>query len=367
MHVKACACLKGLPLVLCLGTLFTPLGAKCLMTMVYSNDMELLYSSFVLTGLLCSCSFLLRKFAMLSCFIKLVHLFYFLLISAHSRYIPTGVLFDLLCAEPERPWNITVHFRGYPGNLLIPCEGEESVKWNFINALKEAAYIINGNCKNIMNMSQSDQAELWLSVLKGRMEVYHGVSSKLKLEVAGDEFSFKLNSSSSKALQGINDSNATAPTRTGRIPVRLYLRSIVEDIDHLEDSHIVDNWDKISYINHPVEANGNCFTLYDAVKALLPELFADKSSIYANQRVEEVGEELRSEEASSSAGPEDTAEISSERAGSLSDNAEIKLVRIQGIEPKMEIPFAWIANNLMNPEHYLHICVYIKIREPINI
>ncbi|XP_073065514.1 autophagy protein 5-like isoform X3 [Primulina eburnea] len=261
----------------------------------------------------------------------------------------------------------TVHFRGYPGNLLIPCEGEESVKWNFINALKEAAYIINGNCKNIMNMSQSDQAELWLSVLKGRMEVYHGVSSKLKLEVAGDEFSFKLNSSSSKALQGINDSNATAPTRTGRIPVRLYLRSIVEDIDHLEDSHIVDNWDKISYINHPVEANGNCFTLYDAVKALLPELFADKSSIYANQRVEEVGEELRSEEASSSAGPEDTAEISSERAGSLSDNAEIKLVRIQGIEPKMEIPFAWIANNLMNPEHYLHICVYIKIREPINI
>lgn len=24
------------------------------------------------------------------------------------RYIPTGVLFDLLCAEPERPWNLTV-------------------------------------------------------------------------------------------------------------------------------------------------------------------------------------------------------------------------------------------------------------------
>ena len=26
------------------------------------------------------------------------------------RYIPTGVLFDLLCAEPERPWNLTVTF-----------------------------------------------------------------------------------------------------------------------------------------------------------------------------------------------------------------------------------------------------------------
>ncbi|KAK8947968.1 Autophagy protein 5 [Platanthera guangdongensis] len=52
-------------------------------------------------------------------------------------YIPTGVLFDLLCAEPERPWNLTVHFRGYPGETLTPCDGEDSVKWSFINSLKE--------------------------------------------------------------------------------------------------------------------------------------------------------------------------------------------------------------------------------------
>uniref|UniRef100_K7M8C5 Uncharacterized protein n=1 Tax=Glycine max TaxID=3847 RepID=K7M8C5_SOYBN len=75
-------------------------------------------------------------------------------------YIPTGVLFDLLCVEPERPWNLTVHFRGYPSNILLPCEGEDSVKWSFINSLKEAAYIINGNSKNVMNMSQTDQV-IW--------------------------------------------------------------------------------------------------------------------------------------------------------------------------------------------------------------
>ncbi|KAJ9564528.1 hypothetical protein OSB04_000494, partial [Centaurea solstitialis] len=28
--------------------------------------------------------------------------------SMFYQYIPTGVLFDLLCAEPERPWNLTV-------------------------------------------------------------------------------------------------------------------------------------------------------------------------------------------------------------------------------------------------------------------
>ncbi|PKU76113.1 Autophagy protein 5 [Dendrobium catenatum] len=55
-------------------------------------------------------------------------------------YIPTGVLFDLLCAEPERPWNLTVHFRGHPGEILTPCGGEDPVKWSFINSLKEETW-----------------------------------------------------------------------------------------------------------------------------------------------------------------------------------------------------------------------------------
>lgn len=35
------------------------------------------------------------------------------------------------------------------------------------NFFLQAAYIINGNCKNVMNMSQSDQVELWRSVMNG--------------------------------------------------------------------------------------------------------------------------------------------------------------------------------------------------------
>ncbi|GER27241.1 autophagy protein 5 [Striga asiatica] len=251
-------------------------------------------------------------------------------------YIPTGALFDLLCAEPERPWNLTIHFRGYPGNLLLPCEGEDSTKWSFINALKEAAYVINGNCKNIMNMSQSDQAELWRSVLNGQLEAYLRVSSKLKLDIVGDDFSLKLNSS----RQSCSDSDTPGTTRTGRIPVRLYIRNIGKDIDDLEDAPIVDNWDIISYINRPVEVNdeGKCFTLHDAIKSILPELFTKETSV-------ESGSE--SEEAKSKS----------------AESAEIKLVRIQGIEPKLEIPFGWVVNNLMNPEYYLHICVYVKVPE----
>lgn len=44
-------------------------------------------------------------------------------------------------------------------------------------------------------------------------------------------------------------------------------------------------------------------------------------------------------------------------------NAEIKLVRIQGIEPKLEIPFSWVVNNLMNPDYFLHMCICVRVPE----
>jgi len=96
-------------------------------------------------------------------------------------YVPIGVLFDLLCADPERPWNLIVHFRGYPSEILSPCEGEESVKWSYMNSLKEATFVITGNSKSVMNMSQADQVALWESVMKGNLDGYKNISTRLKL------------------------------------------------------------------------------------------------------------------------------------------------------------------------------------------
>ncbi|KAK9284648.1 hypothetical protein L1049_023824 [Liquidambar formosana] len=284
-------------------------------------------------------------------------------------YIPTGVLFDLLCAEPERPWNLTIHFRGYPGNILIPCEGEDSIKWSFINSLKEAAYIINGNCKNVMNMSQPDQVELWRSVLSaGNMEAYLRVSSKLKLGTVGDEYTVKPNSCSLKSRQSTGETDIAGSVKTDRIPVRLYVWSVSEDFDDFEDAPQIDSWDKISYINRPVEIHreGKYFTLRDAVKNLLPEFFAVKPLVneeISSIQVEDV-QRVPLEDASVEDGEEKSCDVDS---CCPSDNAEIKLIRIQGIEPKLEIPFSWVVNNLMNPEHFLHICVCVKVPQENNM
>ncbi|XP_028800582.1 autophagy protein 5 [Neltuma alba] len=270
-------------------------------------------------------------------------------------YIPTGVLFDLLCVEPERPWNLTVHFRGYPSNILLPCESEDSVKWSFINSLKEAAYIILGNCKNVMNMSQTDQVELWQSVLKGNLDAYRRVSFKLKLGTFEDEFVAHSDSNAKKSQQSAGETDVAAQMKIGRIPVRLYVWTVSEDFDDFENVPSIDSWDKVSYINRPVEVHkeeGKYFSLRDAVENLLPEFFperniADEGDPSTKQSAEEGGENSC-----------DPVSLCSQL-----ENAEIKLVRIQGIEPKLEIPFSWVVSNLINPEHFLHICVCLKVSE----
>ncbi|KAK2652769.1 hypothetical protein Ddye_012625 [Dipteronia dyeriana] len=271
-------------------------------------------------------------------------------------YTPTGVLFDLLCAEPERPWNLTVHFRGYPANILIPCEGEDAVKWSFINSLKEAAYIINGNCKNIMNMSQSDQVELWCSVMNGNVEAYQRVSSKLKLGTVEDEYFVK-------PQQGTCETDTIGQVKTGRIPIRLYVCSVSEDFDDLEDVPKVDSWDKISFINRPVEIHkeeGKYLTLHDAIEALLPEYFSEKSLIESPSQEGEDKNNISPEDAGDSKA-EEVVNVCNDLEASCTSNAEIKLIRIQGIEPKLKIPFSWVVNNLMNPDYFLHICLYVKV------
>lgn len=52
------------------------------------------------------------------------------------RYLPIGVLFDLNATQYDLPWSITVHFQGYPAEL-IRCPNEAVVKAHFVNLLKE--------------------------------------------------------------------------------------------------------------------------------------------------------------------------------------------------------------------------------------
>ncbi|KAL0823638.1 hypothetical protein Bca101_047315 [Brassica carinata] len=215
------------------------------------------------------------------------------------------------------------------------------LKWYAIVHLL-AAYIINGNCKNVMNMSQSDQEDLWTSVMNGDLDAYTRLSPKIKMGNIEDEFSRKASVSSPQSRQGGTEIDVAGQVKTARVPVRLYVRSVSKDFENLEDVPEMDTWDEISYLNRPVDflrEEGKCFTLRDAIESLLPEYIRDRA-----QTSGEEGEERTT----------DASDVSQETRG------EIKMVRIQGIEMKLEIPFSWVVNNLMNPEFYLHVSVLVK-------
>ncbi|KAJ1277556.1 hypothetical protein BS78_04G013200 [Paspalum vaginatum] len=286
-------------------------------------------------------------------------------------YVPIGVLFDLLCADPERPWNLIVHFRGYPSDILSPCEGEDSVKWSYMNSLKEATFIITGNSKSVMNMSQADQVALWESVMKGNLDGYKNISTRLKLGPFEEDGLARTPSGERQHHQGSDEPESPGSGKACRVPVRLYVRSVQEDLEDIEDALSVSDWESVSYINRPFEIRkvegGSYITLEHALQTLLPEFFSPKpmgrtknsGHVEALDSAPDDSDTTNSSKSSQEAEPAPA----SLREADGAKRAKVKLVRVQGIELDMDIPFLWVANNLKHPEYYLHVCVYVGTRK----
>jgi len=97
--------------------------------------------------------------------------------------VPVGVLFDLLVGKKKSkdhlPWSITFHYRGYPDDVLLSLKGIESIRFNYINALKEAMYLRTGSSKDILNMSKNDEGVLIQGVIEKKYEDFWKINTKL--------------------------------------------------------------------------------------------------------------------------------------------------------------------------------------------
>ena len=83
-------------------------------------------------------------------------------------HVPTGVMYDARSAAgDDLPWRITVHLRGYPRDTLLPCKGDEDVRWKYLNSLKQATFLQHGSAMPIMSLAKAKQAQLWDAVRTG--------------------------------------------------------------------------------------------------------------------------------------------------------------------------------------------------------
>jgi len=84
-----------------------------------------------------------------------------------SWNLPVGLMFDLLEGiEQGVPWTLTLHYRGIPADKIARCGGVESIRFFFINALKEAMYLRTNSPKEIMNMAKEEEGKLIESILR---------------------------------------------------------------------------------------------------------------------------------------------------------------------------------------------------------
>jgi autophagy-related protein 5 len=100
-------------------------------------------------------------------------------------HYPLGLLYDLFSgAEPTLPgqrpaqdlmtpasgssplpWRLVVHYTDYPGDQLIQLDADgRALLDTFINAVKEADFIRNGNARTVMSLSKEDSDNLWQAV-----------------------------------------------------------------------------------------------------------------------------------------------------------------------------------------------------------
>lgn len=155
------------------------------------------------------------------------------------------------------------------------------------------------------------------------------------------------------------------------VPVRLYVRNVQEDLEYIEHAVPVSDWENVSYINRPFEtrkAEGRSYiTLEHALQTLLPEFFSSKppGSADGSQHAGAMDAAADSSDATNSSSRSQEAEqaLASPAEAGSAKRAKVKLVRVQGVELDMDIPFLWVADHLKNPEYYVHICVYVGTRK----
>eukprot|EP00898_Chlorokybus_atmophyticus_P006179 jgi/Chlat1/6562/Chrsp45S05929 len=214
-------------------------------------------------------------------------------------HLPAGVLFDVL-ADGRLPWSVTVHFRGFPVDILQRCDSEEAVRSSFLNSLKEAEYLVHRSTDSVMGMKRETINELWRSVVSGQEEVYTNASA---------------------SLSSAND--------VRRVPVRLF--AITPAGDSSKGASRL-TWDSVVVATRVVDAMdaaGQQQTLRTTLALCLPQQFASDGVT-----------SLASDEGSG--------------AGLL--------VTIQGVTAPLDAPLGWLCKHLSGPDNFLHICVRMKPR-----
>lgn len=109
--------------------------------------------------------------------------------------LPIGVLFDLLHLpsiiqhRENSSWTLILRCSsGYPADQVIPFiynEPDDSINYSrllkevVVNQLKQSCFVINGNSKPIMNLSERDSDDMWNAIRTHNLKSFYQINKKI--------------------------------------------------------------------------------------------------------------------------------------------------------------------------------------------
>ncbi|KFA76792.1 hypothetical protein S40288_09157 [Stachybotrys chartarum IBT 40288] len=144
------------------------------------------------------------------------------------RNLLVGLLVDLY--QPSLPWRLTVN---------------DGVGWDiadtFLNGVKEADFVRNGNANQIMKMSKEHTTQLWNAVIDNDYSTFSRINTRL----------------------------LNAPTALKHVPIRIYIPSAPAS----EATEEAGSFKVLQSLVTPTTTDRKPKQLGQALKSLLPQLF----------------------------------------------------------------------------------------------
>lgn len=99
-----------------------------------------------------------------------------------KAHLPIGVIFDLVFDSKvdTLPWEITIHYSGFPSNELIKCgTATESLRM-YSHSLKQALYLLSGSTRAFNELNIGRQSQLLEGIRTGNRGMFEEIARDLR-------------------------------------------------------------------------------------------------------------------------------------------------------------------------------------------
>lgn len=226
---------------------------------------------------------------------------------------PVGVLFDLFGSPTELPWEVTVHFSGFPQGKVMRCPDDNTVKDYFMNTIKESDFLKHGSTKRVMTLSKLDQSSLWDAVRTMDFNLFWKANDQVFCDNQAQLVRF--------------------------VPLRVYLpgRPFIQE--------------PIAPLDPATDAEK---TVGGALGEILPALFGPRPADAAASDGSEASGSLSATTSADAQNAGSGRRVASPRRAPTVSNPK---VLIQGIEVALDLPLTWLSEQLSHADNFLHIVV----------